>query len=116
MTRSSVHSVVWHGEKKGRGPFGHPEKKFIYKQKKKKNLAKLDDGLDESPTVMVGEDNKQKTIFGKNRGILKHSWAFVKTKNKTIIVQPQPNSTSTQVWSDKVINWTYKALPDNIGS
>ena len=25
------------------------------------NLAKLDDGLDESPTVMVGEDKKQKT-------------------------------------------------------
>ena len=24
-----------------------------------RNLAKLDDGLNESPTVMVGEDNKQ---------------------------------------------------------
>ena len=40
------------------------------------NLAKLDDGLNESPTVMVGEDNKQ---LGKNRGILKQSWAFVET-------------------------------------
>ena len=39
------------------------------------NLAKLDDGFDESPTVMVGEDTKQK-----NRGILKPSWAFVATK------------------------------------
>ena len=26
------------------------------------NLAKLDDGLDESPTVMVGEDNKQNSV------------------------------------------------------
>ena len=30
------------------------------------NLAKLDDGLKESPTVMVGEDNDK---LGKNRGI-----------------------------------------------
>ena len=40
------------------------------------NLAKLDDGLDESPTVMFGEDNNK---LGKNRGILKPSWASVKT-------------------------------------
>ena len=41
------------------------------------NLAKLDDGLAKSPTVMVGETkNKQK--MGENRGILKPSWAFVK--------------------------------------
>ena len=41
-----------------------------------RNLAKLDDGLDESPTVMVGNTTKQK--LGKNRSILiKHSWAFV---------------------------------------
>jgi hypothetical protein len=33
-----------------------------------KNLAKLGDGIDESPTVMVG-DNKTKQL-GKNRGIL----------------------------------------------
>ena len=26
------------------------------------NLAKLDDCLDESPTVMVGEDNKQNSV------------------------------------------------------
>ena len=37
-------------------------------------LAKLDNGLDESHTVMVGEDNTHK-----NRGILKPSWAFVET-------------------------------------
>ena len=43
------------------------------------NLAKLDDGLDESPTVMVGEDNNK---LGKNRGILKPSWAFVETNKK----------------------------------
>ena len=39
-------------------------------KKNSKILAKLD----ESPTVMVGEDNTQK-----NRGILKPSWAFVET-------------------------------------
>ena len=38
-----------------------------------KNLAKLDDGLDKSPTVMVVDKTKNKTIFGKNRGILKPS-------------------------------------------
>ena len=36
-------------------------------------LAKLGDGLDESPTVMVGEKRE-------NRVILKPSWAFVETK------------------------------------
>ena len=46
------------------------------------NLAKLDDGLNESPTVMVIETKKTKeTNNGKNRGILKPSWAFVETKN-----------------------------------
>ena len=42
------------------------------------NLAKLDNGLDESHTVMVGEDNTHKKL-GKNRGILKPSWPFVET-------------------------------------
>ena len=32
----------------------------IYEIKNSKILAKLDDGLDESPTVMVGEDNTKK--------------------------------------------------------
>ena len=45
----------------------------------KRILAKLDDGLDESPTVMVGEDINK---LGKNRGILKPSWAFVETNNR----------------------------------
>jgi hypothetical protein len=47
------------------------------------NLAKLDDGLAESPTVMVVDkkNKRKKTIFVKNRGILKPSWAFVETKN-----------------------------------
>ena len=40
------------------------------------NLAKLDDGLDESPTVMVGEEYNK---LGKMRGIPKPSWAFVET-------------------------------------
>ena len=43
----------------------------------RQKLAKLGDGLDESPTVMV-VDRKQQ--LRKNRGILKPSWAFVKTK------------------------------------
>ena len=43
-------------------------------------LAKLDDGLAESPTVMVVETKqKQNKKLGKNRGILKPSWAFVET-------------------------------------
>ena len=46
------------------------------------NLAKLGDGLNESPTVMVGDKKQKTTVFGKNRGILKPSWTFVKT-NKT---------------------------------
>ena len=41
----------------------------------KPNLAKLGDGLDERPAVMVG-DRKQT----ENRGILKPSWAFIETK------------------------------------
>ena len=41
------------------------------------NLAKLDDGLDESLTVMVVETKSKK--LGNNRGILKPSWAFVET-------------------------------------
>ena len=48
----------------------------------KDNLAKLGYGLDESPTVKVGEKQQQnKNQLGKNRGILKPSWAFVETKN-----------------------------------
>ena len=47
------------------------------------NLAKLDDGLDESPAVMFGEDNNKQ--LGKNRGILKPSWAFVETNNVGLI-------------------------------
>ena len=46
------------------------------------NLAKLGDGLDESPTVMVGETTTTTRQLGKNRGILKPSWAFVKTKRE----------------------------------
>jgi hypothetical protein len=37
------------------------------------NLAKLDDGLNESPTVMVGEAASRQ--LSKNSGILKPSWA-----------------------------------------
>jgi hypothetical protein len=46
------------------------------------NLAKQDDGLAESPTVMVVETrNKNKiTKMGENRGVLKPSWAFIETK------------------------------------
>ena len=43
------------------------------------NQAKLNDGLAESPTVMVGETKTTKNR--KNRGILKPSWAFVETNN-----------------------------------
>ena len=48
--------------------------------------SQLDDGLDESPTVTVEEDNK----LGKNRGILKPSLAFVKTKRrvKSSLIDP----------------------------
>ena len=46
------------------------------------NLANQDEGLDESPAVMVVETNK-KAKLGKNRGILKPSWAFVETNTKT---------------------------------
>ena len=38
--------------------------------------AKLGDGLNKSPTIMFGEARQ----LGKNRGILKPSWAFSKTK------------------------------------
>ena len=48
------------------------------------NLAKLDDGLDESPTVMVGEDNNKQ--LGKNRGILKPSWAFVENNIVNMLI------------------------------
>jgi hypothetical protein len=46
------------------------------------NLAKLDDGLAESPAVMVVDKTRQKKNRKtcENRGILKPSWAFVKTK------------------------------------
>ena len=42
------------------------------------NLSKLGDGIDESPFVMVGDKQKK---LGENRGILKPSWAFVKTND-----------------------------------
>ena len=41
------------------------------------DLDKLGSGLDESPTVMVVDNRKQK--LDKNKGILKRSWAFVET-------------------------------------
>ena len=45
------------------------------------NLAKIDDGHADSPTVMVGDKQQNKTRqLGKDRGILKPSWAFVETK------------------------------------
>jgi hypothetical protein len=43
------------------------------------NLAKLDDGLAESPTVMVVDDKTKQKKTCENRGILKPSWAFVET-------------------------------------
>ena len=53
------------------------------KIKKFMNLAKLDDGVDKSPTVMVVENKeKEEEKLSKNRGILKPNWAFVET-NKT---------------------------------
>ena len=42
------------------------------------NQAKLGDGLDKSPNIMVGDNKTNQPI--KIRGILKHSWAFVETK------------------------------------
>ena len=39
--------------------------------KRRKNLAKQGDGLDKSPTVMVGDKTTKQP--GKNRGILKPS-------------------------------------------
>ena len=49
------------------------------------HLAKLGDGPDESPTVMVRDKTKTKKL-GKNTGILKPSWAFVETKNAELII------------------------------
>ena len=51
------------------------------------NLAKIDDGLAESPTVMVGEtNNKTKTTkIGENRCILKPSWAFIETNSLFLV-------------------------------
>jgi hypothetical protein len=46
---------------------------FFFSQRSK--LAKLDSGLDESPTVMVREAKQN----GWNKGILKHRWAFLET-------------------------------------
>ena len=45
------------------------------------NLDKLDYGLDQSPTVMVGEKQQQQNQLGRNRGIPKASWALVDTNN-----------------------------------
>ena len=45
------------------------------------NLAKLDYGLAESPTVMVGETKQNKTgKTWRKQGILTPSWAFIKIK------------------------------------
>ena len=53
----------------------------------KDNLAKLGYGLDESPTVKVGEKQQQnKNQLGKNRGILKPIWAFVETKKRQFVI------------------------------
>ena len=51
---------------------------FDVKQNTIYNLAKLGDGLDESPTVMFKKRNKK--LLGNNRGILNPSWAFDVTK------------------------------------
>ena len=89
----------------------------IFQFKHISNLAKLDDGLDESPTVTVGEDNK----IGKTRGILKPSWAFVKT-NKVQYGNIQVTSITRQqgapkwhmqacgVWERKVIILRYSKI------
>jgi hypothetical protein len=56
---------------------------FHFQQEYNSNLAKLDDGLAESPTVMVVEtknNNKTKQKCVKIRGILKPSCDFVETK------------------------------------
>ena len=53
--------------------------------KNKVNLAKLDDGLAESPTFYGCRQNKTKKKKPcENRGILKPSWAFVETNNKLV--------------------------------
>ena len=44
---------------------------------KKWDLAKLDCGLDQSPTVMVGEEKEEEEKNGKYMGIPNLSWAFV---------------------------------------
>ena len=44
------------------------------------NLAKLGDGLNESPTIRVGNE-KQTKKCGKKRDILKPSWDFIELKN-----------------------------------
>ena len=43
------------------------------------NLAKIGDGHEKSPTVVVGDHNKK---LIKNRGILKPSWAYVETNHQ----------------------------------
>jgi hypothetical protein len=60
------------------------------------NLAKLDDGLDESPTVMVIETKSKKSKLGKNRGILKPSWTFVKTNSGPIRSACSPAGAGTR--------------------
>ena len=42
------------------------------------NVAKLGDGLNENPTVMVGDNKTKQQNSVKSRGILKPSWAFVR--------------------------------------
>ena len=64
------------------------------------HLAKLDDGLAESPTVMVVD----KTKLGKNRGILKPSWAFgsQKKKNSACFLCSPLNKVR---WFERVVNY-----------
>ena len=60
----------------------------FFNAKRVNNLAKLDDGLDESKPNCYGwrgQNNK----LGKNRGILKPSWAFVETKKTQNQILPE---------------------------
>jgi hypothetical protein len=52
------------------------------------NLAKLDDGLAESPTVMVVDKTKKNRKPCENRGIKKTSRAFAETKNWNLVHIP----------------------------
>jgi hypothetical protein len=56
------------------------------KHEPKTNLAKLDCGLNQSPTIMVGK-TKQNKKLGKNRGIPNPSWILVKTKSISLFLR-----------------------------